>query len=155
MAIFLNESEQLGILLEVISVWGDWLFSHIALQHYLPKENDFATRVEAYADVYETDFRCFVRDLATFAQNLSTGQTFAFEPQVEPSFEFRFQVESTAQAAEVLASVALDVKCILDLTVVAAYRENRISLQFLTDREKVRRFSEQISIETAKFMGSS
>ena len=154
MPILLNESDQLGVLFEVISTRGDWVFSHIALQHYLPKENDFATWVEAYMDTYITDYQCLVRNLSTLAENMSVGHKFAFEPQVEPSFEFCFQVESTAQRGEVLASIALDIKCILNLTTAAGYRENRISLRFLTDRERVHRFSEQVSLEAARFLRS-
>jgi|SRR5690242_2526120 len=152
MALLLNESEQLAVLLEVISVQGEWVFSHIAFQHYLPNENDFATWVEAYVDVYETDLRCLVYEIVNFAKDVSTARKFAFEPQAEPSFEFRFQIGSVQPGPEVLVSVALDIKRILNLSMVAAYRENRISLQFLTDRVRVRRFSEQISLEVAKFV---
>ena len=150
MAILLNQSEQIGVLFEIISVRDDWVFSHVALQHYVAKENDFASWVEGYLDVYETDLKCLARDLATFAEEGPTGQEFHFEPEVEPSFEFRFKSRSSARRTEVLASVALDVKRILDLTIPAAYRDNRISLQLLTDWERLRRFAEQFCLEAAR-----
>jgi len=150
MAILLNQSEQIAALFEVVSVRDDWVFSHIALQHYVAKENDFATWVEGFLDVYETDLHCLAHDLTAFADEGQTSQEFRFEPEVEPSFEFRFQTRSSIRRGEVLASVALDVKRIIDLTIPAAYRDNRISLQFLTDWERLRRFAEQFSLEAAK-----
>jgi hypothetical protein len=150
MATLLNQSEQIGVLFEVISVRDDWVFSHIAFQHYVAKENDFASWVEGYLEIYETDFKCLARDMATFAEERRTEHEFRFEPEVEPSFELRFQARSSARRQEVLASVALDVKRILDLTIPTAYRDNRISLQVLTDWDRIRRFAEQFSQGAAK-----
>lgn len=150
MAILLNRSEQIAALFEVISVRGDWVFSRIAFQHYIAKENDFTTWVEGFLDVYEGDLKGFADELASFVNEEATRQEFSFEPTVEPSFEFRLQNGSPAKTGELLASLALDIKRILDFTIPTAYRDNRISLQFRTDWERVRRFAEQFSLEMAR-----
>ena len=152
MAILLSQSEQVGVLFEVISVADDWVFSHIGFQHYVAKENDFATWVEGFLDIYESDLEGFARELASFVEGGPRRQEFRFEPTAEPSFEFRFQAGSLARTVDVGASVALDVKRILDVTIPTAYGDNRISLQLLTDWERLRRFAEQFSLGTARLL---
>ena len=150
MAILLNQSEQVAALFEVVSVRDDWVFLHIAFQHYVPKQNDFATWVEGFLDVHESDFQAFVRELAAFVEAVPARQELSFEPAVEPAFQFRLQPSSSANGSDVLALAALDLKSVLELTAPALYRDNRISLQLLTDWERLRRFAENFSVEAAR-----
>jgi len=154
MAILLNRSEQIAALFEVVSVRDDWVFLRIAFQHYVAKENDFATWVEGFLDVHESDFKAFAGELADFMGAVPAREELSFEPAVEPSFEFRLRVDSAVKKGDVLASVALDLKRVLDLTIPAAYRDNRISLRLLTDSERLRRFTEQFSLEAGRVFRS-
>jgi hypothetical protein len=150
MAILLSQSEQIGVLIEAISVRDAWVLSRIAFQHYVAADNDFQSWVEGWPDIYEIDLKCLVRDLATFDERRPTGQEFRFEPEVEPSFEFRVQARTSGRNSEVEISLALDIKRVLEFTIPTAYRENRITLQLVTDWERFHRFAQQISMEAAK-----
>jgi hypothetical protein len=150
MAILLSQSEQIGVLFEAISVRDAWVFSRVAFQHYVAADNDFQSWVEGWPEIYEADLKCLIRDLATFDKRGPTGQEFRFEPEVEPSFELRVQPRASGRNSEVVVSFALDIKRVLGLTIPTAYRENRITLQLLTDWERFHRFAEQFSMEAAK-----
>jgi hypothetical protein len=150
MAILLDRSEQIAALFEVVSVRDGWVLLHIAFQHYVVKENDFATWVDGLLDVHESDFSAFLRELAAFVKAVPARRDLSFEPAVEPSFEFRLQIGSSARKEDVVAFAALDLKGIMEVTVPAVYRDNRVSLQILTDSERLRRFVEQFSHEATK-----
>ena len=77
---------------------------------------------------------------------------FSFEPIAEPGFELCLGESFPSQPGDMLVSVALDIKRVLDLTVPAAYRDNRVSLQFRTSRERLCRFVEQFSVEAASVL---
>lgn len=155
MAILLNESEQVAALFEVISVRNDWVFSRIAFQYYVSKDNDFATWAEGFLDIYKADLKRFVQELAAFVEQEQEQQEFRFEPVAEPSFEVRIQVGPSGQRGMVVASVALDLKRVLEITIPTSYRDDRITLQLTTDGDRLHKFAEQFSIEASRIWRSS
>ena len=154
MALLLSESEQVAVLFEVMSMRADWAFAHIAFQHYLTKENDFATWVEGFVDVYQEDLARLADEMKVFVEAREPTSEFVFEPVAEPSFELRFRRSPRPEPGAVLASVAVDIKRVIDLTIPAAYRDNRISLQLRTNGQRLARFAEQFSLEASRVLPS-
>lgn len=151
MATLLNESEQIALLFEVISMREDWAFARIAFQHYQATQNSFAAWLEGFVDVYRDDLARLLREMATSLDCDEEGfPRLCFEPVAEPSFGLRTDESSPRQRGCMLASMALDIKRVLDLTVPAAYRDNRVTLQFRTSRDKFRRFVEEFSLEAGR-----
>lgn len=150
MSTLLDRSEQIAVVFEIVSSQKDWVFSRIAFQHYVASDNNFATWVEGFLDVHESDMQAFTRELAAVAAGGLSQQVLCFEPAVEPAFEIRFQLRVSPGREAILVSVALDVKCIIDSAAPTVYRDNRVSLQLLTDLGKFRTFAEQFSLEAAK-----
>lgn len=77
-------------------------------------------------------------------------QKFCFEPAAEPSFEVRFQVDPPWQRGMLVAYVTLDLKRVLEMTIPTSYRDDRITLQLTTVRNRLHRFAEQFSLEASK-----
>lgn len=147
MAILLSESEQIAALFEFISDRDDWVFLRIAFQYWVAKDNDFATWVEGFVDIYETDLKQLVQDLEAFVKSGQAQPEFRFEPVTEPDFQIRLQTGSAEGRKNVMASVALDLKRVMEMTIPTAYRENRIMLQLDTDWDRPCRFAEEFSVE--------
>ena len=152
MALVLSESEQVAVMFEVMSTRSDWVYAHIAFQHYVSKENDFATWVEGFVDVYRDELTRLVDGMRSFVDADESVAEFSFEPVAEPSFELRFRRCPPSDQGGILAFAALDIKRVLELTIPAAYRDNRVSLQLRTNEHRVSKFVNQLFLEADRVL---
>jgi hypothetical protein len=136
-----NLSDQFGMLVEILSNSRDqWICANLGLCHYDEKSNVFLPWVEAQVDVYEADLSLLRRLLEDFASVTDSTKNFVFEPQVEPSFTISLERIPHGNDFCRVASIALDMKVLFRVSVPTAYREDRLSLRFHTNEQRLQRF---------------
>jgi hypothetical protein len=153
MARLTNESDQFGVEFEFLgAIREDWVTARIALERYIENSNLFHAFVEAIVDIYKTDLRELQKQLNSVNEDREGWTKVRFEPLAEPSFELAFVRMPGAKAHGFSVKVAVDLKRVENITVPAGYRENRVTLEFLTDQRRLRGFVEGVLRDIGKVL---
>jgi hypothetical protein len=137
----LNISDQFGLLVEIVEVGSaDWINVKLALCHFDQESNVSDPWVEVKIQVYEGDLRRLKKLIEDFASVGDASKNLAFEPQIEPTFLFSLErIPHNGDFCRV-ANLAIDLKCVFNVSVPTAYREDRIALRFHTNEQRMQRF---------------
>ena len=153
MAILPNISDQFGMQFEAgHRIDTDWCTVRLVMYRYSEQSNQFESWLAVEPGIHQTDLQTLIRKLGTFQGAADASANFDFEPFVEPSFQFALERIPHNEDYCRVATLAIDVVGVVKFNVPSAYRENRITLRFHTDEQRLRTFIDELLRELKAVM---